>query len=122
MSYGFELVLDLHRCDPARFTRFNIEQFFISLCVQIDMKRCDMHFWDDVGIPEEEQQTDPQLKGTTAVQFMLTSNITIHTLDLLGKVFLNVFSCKSFEQQTVERHALHFFGGEIVGRTMIERL
>jgi len=120
--YGKELVLDLHNCDPSGFNRKDIEEYFIELCIRIDMQRCEMHFWDDVGVTEEEKQTSPHTKGTSAVQFILTSNITIHTLDILKKIFINVFSCKEFDVRTVEDFTVDFFGGEIVKSTMIVRL
>ena len=85
--YGYELVLDLHGCDPNTFNRPSIEDFFKKLCKQIKMTRCDLHFWDDVGVSREEQQTSPHTKGTSAVQFILTSTIVIHTLDLMGAVY-----------------------------------
>ena len=34
--------------------------------------------------------------GVTAVQFILTSNITIHTLPLLRRVFINILMDKRF--------------------------
>ena len=95
--YGLELVLDLHDCDVAQFTRKAIEQYFVELCDLIGMERCELHFWDDVGVPEDEQQTDPKTKGTSAVQFILTSSVVIHTLDLLKAAYVNVFSCKEFD-------------------------
>ena len=58
--YGLELILDLHGCDSSRFTRSSIRDFFRQLCNLIDMEQCDLHFWDDVGISPQDQQTDPQ--------------------------------------------------------------
>ena len=92
--YGQELILDLHDCDTTRFTRFELERFFAKLCELIDMERCDLHFWDDIGVAEEERQTHPQTKGTSAVQFILTSTIVIHTLDIMKAAYINIFSCK----------------------------
>ena len=92
--YGFELVLDLHGCEVELFNRCHIDQFFTDLCDLIEMEKCEVHFWDDVGVPKEEQQTLPHTKGTSAVCFILTSTIVIHTLDLLGAIYVNVFSCK----------------------------
>ena len=74
-AYGQELILDLHGCDANRFTRSAIERFCEELCELIDMERCDLHFWDDVGVPEGERQNSPKTKGTSAVQFILTSTI-----------------------------------------------
>lgn len=98
MSYGKELVLDMYGCNPVLFTRGYIEQFLIELCELIDMERCDLHFWDYVGYPEEKATAPMHLDGTTAVQFIKTSNITIHTLDQVDEMYLNLFSCKHFEQ------------------------
>ena len=61
--YGFELILDLHGCNPATFTRSRLDQYFTKLCQVIDMEKCEVHFWDDVGVPIEEQQTSPQTRA-----------------------------------------------------------
>jgi S-adenosylmethionine/arginine decarboxylase-like enzyme len=107
--YGYELVLDLHCCDPAMFTRPRIDDFFTELCDLIEMERCEVHFWDDVGLPLEEQQTQPHTKGTSAVCFILTSSIVIHTLDLLGAVYINIFSCKAFDRNAARTFAEKWF-------------
>ena len=57
LPYGQELILDLHDCDASRFSRSSIQTFLKELCEQIDMERCDLYFWDDVGVPDEEWQT-----------------------------------------------------------------
>ena len=121
MAYGMELILDLHGCQPANFSRKNIEAFFTLLCYRIDMQRCELYWWDDVGVAPEERQTEPHLKGTSAVQFLLTSNITIHTLDILGAVYLNIFSCAKFDAPTVEEVALSHFGGRVAQHLVVER-
>lgn len=122
MAYGKELILDLHGCDPSKFNRDSITLYFNALCELIDMEAHDLHFWDDEGVPEEEKQTDPQTKGTSAIQFIMTSNITIHALDLLESVYINVFSCKDFQKEVVERFSVDWFGGEIAQSVEVERL
>ncbi len=121
-SYGKELILDLHGCDVSKFNRESITEYMEELCALIDMERCDLHFWDDVGVPGGERQTSPHTKGTSAVQFILTSNITIHTLDDLGKVFVNVFSCKAFSADEAADCTREFFGATSVIRWEITRL
>ena len=121
-SYGKELILDLHGCDPVRFNREDISRFFASLCERIDMEAEDLHFWDDVDVPETERETEPHLVGTSAIQFIRTSNITIHTLDLLERVYLNIFSCKDFDPSVVEAFCLDFFGGEVIAGTVVDRV
>jgi S-adenosylmethionine/arginine decarboxylase-like enzyme len=107
--YGQELIIDLHHCDSSLFTRKHLKRFFTELCTLIDMNRADLHFWDDVGVSDEDRQTDPKTKGTSAVQFILTSTIVVHTLDLLESVYVNVFSCKAFDAQVTEVFVASWF-------------
>ncbi len=121
-SYGKELILDLHKCDPETFTRESIEEYFIELCELIDMERCELFWWDDVGVPEGEKQTEAHLKGTSAVQFIMTSNITIHALDLMGNVYLNIFSCKDFNGSSAMVFSEKWFKGHVASHHIIERV
>ena len=120
-TYGKELILDLHDCNPELFNEKDLTRFFKELCELIDMQREPLHFWvyED---PEEKAKAPPHLKGTSAVQFIQTSNITIHALDDLKAVYLNVFSCKDFESLDVMVFAKEFFGGEIVSNLTRGRL
>ncbi len=119
--YGKELIIDMHNCDPSTFNRESIKKYFKELCKLIDMQRCKLYWWDDHGVPPEEQQTEPHMKGTTAVQFISTSNIVIHTLDLLENVYLNVFSCKDFDPNVVKKFSEKWFKGKIVNSHMMDR-
>ena len=109
-AYGAELILDLHGCNAEKFTRSAIEQFCAELCELIDMERCALHFWDDEGVPEEEKETNPKTKGTSAVQFILTSTIVIHTLDLMKAVYVNIFSCEEFDTDEAAKFTAKWFG------------
>lgn len=119
--YGYELILDLHGCDPDTFNRSSIEDFFKKLCKKIKMTRCELHFWDDVRVAPEEQQTSPHTKGTSAVQFILTSSIVIHTLDLLEAVYINIFSCKEFDKEKAEEFSIEWFKASDCHSHFIER-
>jgi S-adenosylmethionine/arginine decarboxylase-like enzyme len=121
-AYGKELILDLHECDLATFTRDSIAEYFLKLCKLIDMEACDLHFWDDFGVPADECQTEPHLKGISAIQFILTSNITIHTLDLLESVYVNIFSCKDFDGNEAATFTRIWFRGRIVHEVKVDRL
>lgn len=121
-SYGKELVLDLSDCNVAKFNRRDIKSFCSQTCELIGMKPEDLYFWDDYRIPLAERQTDPRTKGTTAIQFILTSNITIHTLDLLGAVFINIFSCKEYDTKLAKDFAVKFFGARKYDSLVLERL
>ncbi len=119
--YGTELVLDMHNCNVAKFNRSDIKKYFAQLCELIDMKAEDLYFWDDYRVPLVKRQTNPKTKGTTAIQFILTSNITIHTLDDLGIVFINIFSCKAYDSKRAEQFSVQFFEAEDYKATILER-
>lgn len=120
-NYGKEVILDIHNCNPRKFTRKIIKEYFVELCDLINMQRCDLHWWDDYGLPPKERQTDPHLVGTSAVQFIMTSNITIHTLDIMKRVYLNIFPCKDFEANVVKNFSEKWFEGKIVSYKEIVR-
>lgn len=121
-TYGFELILDLHGCDASMFNRKSLDEYFEKLCKAIDMQKCERYFWDDVGVPEEERQTQPHTKGTSAVQFILTSSIVIHTLDILKAAYINIFSCKSFDKKVAENVTKEWFGARECRTHFIERI
>ncbi len=119
--YGKELILDIHKCDSSTFTRKSIRDFFTELCDLIDMDRCKLIFWDDLGVVPEEQETEPHLKGTSAIQFIRTSNIVIHTLEILESVYLNIFSCTDFDTNVAKEFSREWFKGKVVNLHVIER-
>ncbi len=121
-TYGKELILDIHHCDAETFTRKSIKEYFILLCEKIDMKAEKLCWWDDHGVEPKLQQTEPHTKGTTAVQFILTSNITIHTLDILKNVYINIFSCKDFDTEIAIQFSEEWFKGKVVNSHIIERI
>ncbi len=120
--YGYELILDLHGCDVSKFTRKSIEEYMVAICEAIGMEREDLHFWDYEGVPEEEITKDSHLLGVTAVQFITTSNIVIHTLDLLEAVYVNIFSCKKYDTSLAEKITKEWFGAKDCKTHFIERL
>lgn len=121
MKYGIELVLDMDSCNAVKFNRRDIKSYCKQLCELIEMEAEDIYFWDDFRVPKELRQTNPKTKGTTAIQFILTSNITIHTLDLLGIVFVNIFSCKDYDTKIAEEFTVRFFEAKHSKTTIIER-
>jgi S-adenosylmethionine/arginine decarboxylase-like enzyme len=122
MPYGYELILDMHGCNSETFNRKSLRGYFKKLCDAIDMQRCKLCFWDDVGVPEKEQQTSPHTKGTSAVQFILTSNVTIHTLDLMKAVYVNIFSCKPYDKNLAKKITIEWFKAQKCRSRFIERI
>ena len=114
--YGVELVLDLHGCDVKTFNRENLSRYFVEICDLIDMKRHGepMFWYDDSDIPH--------LRGTSAIQFIETSDIVVHCLDILEAVYLNLFSCKPFDVKISEEFTVKFFGAKKSKATVIDRI
>ena len=120
--YGFELIMDLHGCDVGTFNRKSIQEYMAALCEAIDMEREDLHFWDDEGVPENERPKEAHLVGTSAVQFIRTSNIVIHTLELLKAAYVNIFACKPFDDKVAEELTKDWFGAKECRTHFIERI
>jgi S-adenosylmethionine/arginine decarboxylase-like enzyme len=120
--YGYELIIDLHGCDVGKFNRGSLDGYFDMVCKAIDMQKCERYWWDDVGVPEEERQTSPHTKGTSAVQFILTSTIVVHTLVLLKAVYINIFSCKEFDEIVAEQVTKEWFDAKEYRTHFIERI
>jgi S-adenosylmethionine/arginine decarboxylase-like enzyme len=117
--YGKELILDIHECDISLFNRTCLTKFIEELCCLVDMEREDIYFWDYEE--DEKQKLPPHLKGTSVVQFIKTSNIVIHSLDDLKTVFLNLFSCKDFNEDRASIFAETWFEGKITNKTVVIR-
>ena len=120
--YGFELIMDLHFCNSEKFNRESLKGYFEKVCDAIGMEREDLHFWDYEGVPAEEISNEAHLLGTSAVQFITTSNIVIHTLDLLDIIFVNIFSCKEFDRKVAEQITKEWFGAKECRTHFIERI
>lgn len=114
--YGKELILDLHECDVKLFTKEFIGKYFKEVCSLIDMERCELVWWED------KEATEPHLRGTSAVQFIKTSNITIHALDLMGNIYINIFSCKDFDDEVAKTFSKNWFEGRVANCQVIERV
>lgn len=117
--YGIELILDLHHCQNAKMD-MDIEAFCQELCELIGMDYETFTEWRSI----ESEERNPKTWGVSAVQFIITSNITIHVLPLYmnGAVLLNLFSCKEFDADIVVKFCEAYFGGTSAQRRLIDRL
>lgn len=106
--WGQELQIDLYDCDPKIIRdAVMIETFVIQLCKLIGMKRfgeCQV-----VHFGEEEK-----VAGFSMTQLIETSLISAHFANLTNAAYLNVFSCKEFDENVVEDFAVKFFGAKDV--------
>lgn len=121
--YGPELILDLKEADVSKFTRDALTEFLDTLCIDVlDVSPQVRYFWDDVGVEPEDCQVNPRTKGTTVIQFLFESNVTIHTLDLTGMVYINIFVCRPFRIDTAILFCKDFFDAKIAKFTVVDRV
>lgn len=117
--YGIELIVNASGCDPSVMTREKLAHFIKELCEKIDMNRAlEPYFWDEINGGASDE---PHLKGVSVFQFIETSNIVIHALTKLEVIFFNIFSCKSFDQKTVEEYIKQYFKAQQINSQLIER-
>ena len=114
-SYGKELIMDLHNCDVTTMEKHRIERFLPELCARLDMVCMDKHWWT-------EEEGDDHLVGNTVVQFIRTSNITIHALTKMRRVYINVFSCKDFCAETAAKFIETWFNGSVESISVVVRV
>jgi S-adenosylmethionine/arginine decarboxylase-like enzyme len=120
-DYGKELILDIGDCSIDKFNKAGLEEYFNLLCDKIDMQKESVHFWEYPGGEECPEAPMAHLKGTSAVQFIKTSSVVAHTLDDLGTIYLNIFSCKDFDDVFAAMLTEDFFQGKIKQQRTIQR-
>src|SRR5262245_8570294 len=115
-NYGLELIMDRKGCPLEPLTQSKLTQFFIDLCVRIDMRRHgEPMYWEDwSGVPH--------LQGISAIQFVETSNIVCHALPLLEAVYLNVFSCKEFDTEDAIKFCREYWGATSDTHSVVVRI
>jgi len=103
MSYwGYHLVGNFGKCLPAsiRCSR-NIISFSKTLVREIEMV--------PFGQPLLKHFGQGNKAGYTLVQLIETSNISAHFVEETDDIYLDVFSCKQFDPETVERVVKQYF-------------
>ena len=94
--WGRHLVMNARSCYPhAIRNAIVIEKFCADLVREIDMV--------PYGKPQIVHFGTGEAKGYTLVQLIETSNITAHFSEKTNDMYLDVFSCKDFEAESVKR-------------------
>jgi S-adenosylmethionine/arginine decarboxylase-like enzyme len=114
-GWGKHLIIDAKHCFPARVQDPEYIRFFTKELVrQIEMV--------PFGEPQVVHFADgTDLAGWTMIQLIETSSIMGHFLDISGDLYLDVFSCKDFEEQRVIDALDHFFSPDEIKHQVIMR-
>ena len=104
-AWGIASSFDIYNCDPEAIRNAEkIRQFVIELCDLIEMKR----FGETTIVNFGE---DERVAGYSMVQLIETSLISAHFANMTNAVYLDVFSCKSYDPQVVADFATAYFAG-----------
>lgn len=114
--WGWHLILDLEECKKELVTsKKNIKEFSTYLVRAIDMiaygKPIITHFADHA----------PDKAGWSLVQLIETSNITAHFCDLNGDGYVDIFSCKEYNEEVVMDTVRKFFKPKRMHTKLIKR-
>lgn len=112
--WGYHLLLNARLCVPATIrSKPLIQDFSRELVKKIDMV--------PYGHPRVIMFGSGNKKGYTLVQLIETSNITAHFVEETDDMYLDVFSCKKFDDKTVEEIVDFYFGPTYVDTKFVSR-
>ena len=115
-TYGMEAIFDFHNCDVSKFNPDDLVNF-VNKIIEI----ADMEADGDPVVWEEHEAADLHLRGTSIFQWIKTSNIVLHTLELTDLALLNLFSCKPFDPKDIADYGKEFFAADKVDFTVVDR-
>lgn len=102
-NWGKSASIDLFVCEHARVSNPEvIKAFFPEIIKLIEMVAHGPVYIDRFGVGA--------LEGWSAMQFIETSSITVHADEVGGRCFIDIFSCKDFDEKKAERIAKEYFG------------
>lgn len=112
--WGYHLIINAAECDHAAITDYyTIFNFTKELVKQIDMVA--------YGEPQIVNFGSGNKAGYTLVQLIETSNICAHFVNETDDIYLDVFSCKTFEPKIVVALVKAFFNAKKVETKFLER-
>jgi S-adenosylmethionine/arginine decarboxylase-like enzyme len=116
MAWGYQLILDCSGFNDGIESPDTIKKFMKELVKEIDMEA--------VGEPIIKYfppKPDPK-SGYTIIQLIVTSSIVCHFMDQDHTGYVDVFSCKDFKPDDVERIMKKYFGNKLkIKSRFIER-
>jgi S-adenosylmethionine/arginine decarboxylase-like enzyme len=113
--WGYHLMLDCDKCNEGIKNKDYLKLFVKELAESIDMIA--------VGEPWIERTAIdlPDKAGFSLYQLIVTSNISAHFVDESNQMYLDVFSCKEYNQQLVIEKVKEFFSPSNININFILR-
>jgi S-adenosylmethionine decarboxylase len=101
--WGVSSCIDLYDCDLALMQNAEaIRKFVVLLCDRIKMRRygeTQVVFFGD----------EPRVQGFSMTQLIETSLISAHFADASRAIYLDVFSCASYDSEETAKFAAEYF-------------
>jgi S-adenosylmethionine/arginine decarboxylase-like enzyme len=104
--WGMLAAIDLHGCERSRLEDPDTLRGFVPNVIDaIGMRAHGPLALDRFG--------DCELEGWSAMQFIETSSITVHTDEVSARCFVDIFSCRPFDPDVAAAIAVAHFGGRL---------
>ncbi len=113
--WGLSSCIDLYDCDLELMRSADaIREFVRQICDRIKVKRYGetvvVHFGDD-----------PRINGFSMMQLIETSLVSAHFAEASRAIYLDVFSCASYDPEDAADFALKYFKGKRYSLRVVER-
>lgn len=112
-DFGKQACIDLYGCNDSIKNAEKIVEFVKELCRMINMSR----FGETKVVHFGEGKTE----GYSMVQLIETSLISGHFANESNKAYIDIFSCRDFDEKDAAEFAKEFFGAEDMTLNVIRR-
>jgi len=115
-NYGKELILDIFGCDPKIIrSKKKILEYSNKICNLIKMKKYGKPTCERFGFGKDFTA------GFSLVQLIESSLVSGHFSELWNKVYINIFSCKNFDDKKAAAFTEKFFKAKKIKNRVLIR-
>lgn len=112
--FGKHCLLDCTGCNDLISSREHILNFNKEIIQRIDMK--------PVGEPKIKYLLEGEInEGFSLLQLIVTSNLTAHFVTRSRTAYIDIFSCKNFDTDTVRKIVYKYFSPTCIKTTLLTR-
>ena len=114
--YGKELILDLYKCNPESIrSKKKILEYSNKLCKLIKVKKYGKPIIERFALHLDHAA------GYSLVQLIESSLVSGHFSELWNGAFINIFSCKDFDDKKAANFAKKFFNAKKIKERILIR-
>ena len=114
--YGKELILDLFECDPKIIrSKKKILEYSNKICNLIKMKKYGKPICERFGFGKDFTA------GFSLVQLIESSLVSGHFSELWNQAFIDIFSCKLFDEKMATNFTKKFFKAKKIKNRVLIR-